>query len=297
MRIGMTLPVMEPDLNRKTLKAWVEQIDQGPWQSLALGERIAFVNPEFIAMLSACAAWTETVELITTICVLPMHDPVWAAKKFATIDMLSEGRLTVGVGVGGREEDYRSVGVDFSQRKLKNLENAVKTMQQVWRGENLFPENKRIVEPLPVQKNGPQILVGAMGPKSIQSCARYSSGITGFSFSASLDEINNNFIAVRNAWKEQGRTDKPRLITSFWYAVNDDKEKAREQVTTHLRRYLNFMPDALVEQLLPSTGFAGTAAELKQFVNEIKALGADDLILVPTSANIDDMTRIESLLF
>ena len=58
MKIGMTLPVMEPDLTRKDLEKWTKKIDAGPWSHIALGERILFPNPEFISTLSAVSAWT-----------------------------------------------------------------------------------------------------------------------------------------------------------------------------------------------------------------------------------------------
>ena len=59
MKIGMTLPVMEPNLTRKDLENWTIRIDEGPWSHIALGERILFHNPEFISTLSAVAAWTK----------------------------------------------------------------------------------------------------------------------------------------------------------------------------------------------------------------------------------------------
>ena len=86
MNIGMTLPVMEPDLSRKDLENWTLRIDAGPWAHIALGERILFPNPEFISTLSAVAAWTKRVEIIATISVLTMHNPILCAKQFATID-------------------------------------------------------------------------------------------------------------------------------------------------------------------------------------------------------------------
>ena len=76
MKIGMTLPVMEPDLSRQDLEDWTLRIDAGPWSHIALGERILFPNPEFIATLSAVAAWTKRVEIIATISVLTMHNPM-----------------------------------------------------------------------------------------------------------------------------------------------------------------------------------------------------------------------------
>ena len=116
MKIGMTLPVMEPDLTRKDLEKWTKKIDTGPWSHIALGERILFPNPEFISTLSAVAAWTNRVEIIATVSILTMHNPILSAKQFATIDLLAEGRFTLGVGVGGREEDYTAIDSNWSDR-------------------------------------------------------------------------------------------------------------------------------------------------------------------------------------
>ena len=153
MNIGMTLPVMEPDLSRKDLENWTLRIDAGPWSHIALGERILFPNPEFISTLSAVAAWTKRVEIIATISVLTMHNPILSAKQFATIDMISEGRFTLGVGVGGREEDYKSIGSDWSNRRWATLSKNVKTMQSVWLKE-LHPN----LGPTTFSNGGPKIL-------------------------------------------------------------------------------------------------------------------------------------------
>ena len=91
MKIGMTLPVMEPDLTRQDLETWTKKIDSGPWSHIALGERILFPNPEFISTLSAVSAWTNRVEIIATISILTMHNQTLCATHFATSDQLSEG--------------------------------------------------------------------------------------------------------------------------------------------------------------------------------------------------------------
>ena len=96
------MPVMEPDLDAVTLKAWARIIDSGPFSSLCWGERIAFDNPECLTLMGALSAWTERVRLVTTVVMPQLHDAVMLAKQLATGDMLSGGRLTVGVGLGGR---------------------------------------------------------------------------------------------------------------------------------------------------------------------------------------------------
>ena len=153
MKIGMTLPVMEPDLTRQDLEIWTKKIDSGPWSHIALGERILFSNPEFISTLSAVSAWTNRVEIIATISILTMHNPTLCAKQFATIDMLSEGRFTLGVGVGGREEDYTAIDANWSDRRWAKLAKNVKTMQSIWSKE-LHSE----MGPSTHSKNGPEIL-------------------------------------------------------------------------------------------------------------------------------------------
>src|SRR5262245_47079795 len=98
----MTMPVMEPKRDAATLKAWARVVDDGPFSSLCWGERIAFDNPDSLTLLGALAAWTDRVRLVTTVVVPQLHDPAMLAKALATGDMLSGGRLTIGIGVGGR---------------------------------------------------------------------------------------------------------------------------------------------------------------------------------------------------
>src|SRR4051794_30225270 len=108
MEIGMTLPSMIAGLDRRTMIEWFRRIDEGPFSTLAIGERITYPNVELFTTLAAAAAVTEQVRLMTTVVVLPAHAAVEVAKMAATIDVLSDGRLALGVGVGGRDEDYRA---------------------------------------------------------------------------------------------------------------------------------------------------------------------------------------------
>lgn len=295
MRIGMTIPFMEPGWTRSSMRQWAETIDRGPWASLAFGERITFVNPEFMTSLAACAAWTERVELVSTVCVLTMHNPVLLAKQFATIDVMSNGRLAVGVGTGGRREDYESIGADWGNHRIAKLEENAQVMRRVWRGDkSVLPDALRIVEPLPVQTGGPPILAGAIGPKSIAASARYADGLAGFSMLVSLDDIRQSFDAFRAAWQMEGRAGKPRLVASFWYGI---EQKGKQQMMRHLERYMNFMPPAVSKQLIPHTGFNGSMQDLRAFLGELETLGADDVILVPTSTDIGEICQLAGALF
>lgn len=296
MQIGMTLPVTEPGWNRDILLRWVEKIDRGPFSTLALGERIAFVNPEIITTLGACAALTQRVRLMTTVIVLPMHDPVLCAKQLATASLFSDGRLSVGVGLGGREEDYLAVGADYSQRTLSELQRRVECMRRVWRGDIVVDGLKRPVEPFP--PSIPPILAGVLGPKGVAHTAHWADGISGFSFAASAAEAEQTCSLARKAWQEAQRETAPHVITSFWYAMDHAGAKlsAQQQKDAHLRRYLNWFADKNVEAMLPHTGFAGTGRQLKQRIDDIAATGVNELLLVPTTIDPEEVDRIADLI-
>ena len=286
MKIGMTLPVMEPDLSRQDLEDWTLRVDAGPWSHIALGERILFPNPEFISTLSAVAAWTKRVEIIATISVLTMHNPILSAKQFATIDMISEGRFTLGVGVGGREEDYNAIGSTWSDRRWATLSDRVKTMQSVW-----SKEYHPSLGPTPFSMNGPQILAGAVGPKAMEMSADFADGLAGFSFNADIEEIKDSFNRVQKAFEEKNKS--PRLVTSFWFGLG---ESARPDIQIHLERYLSWMGDDLARDLAKTAGFAGSQSDLNDFLLLVKAAGATDVILVPTSKNIEQLVLAEEVI-
>ena len=286
MKIGMTLPVMEPDLSRQDLEDWTLRVDAGPWSHIALGERIVFPNPEFISTLSAVAAWTKRVEIIATISVLTMHNPILSAKQFATIDMISEGRFTLGVGGGGREEDYNAIGSTWSDRRWATLSDRVKTMQSVW-----SKEYHPSLGPTPFSMNGPQILAGAVGPKAMEMSANFADGLAGFSFNADIEEIKDSFNRVQKAFEEKNKS--PRLVTSFWFGLG---KSARSDIQIHLERYLSWMGDDLARDLAKTAGFSGSQSDLNDFLLLVKAAGATDVILVPTSKNIEQLILAEEVI-
>lgn len=292
MKIGMNLPVMVPGLGRDAVIEWSRRIDAGPFSSLAAGERINFPNPEVMVTLSVAAAVTERVRITSSVLVLPMHNAVRMAKQVATLDVLSGGRVTLGVGVGGREEDYVAVGAEYDRRIWARLGEQVEQMRRVWAGEHVVAGALRPVEPAPLQPGGPELLAGSMFPRSIRRAARWADGISGFSFGPAPEEVKGQFELARSAWKEEGRDAPPRLVTSFWFALGP---KAREQLDDYLLRYLNFMGAEAARKIAPSVRSTSPAA-LRDAARMVADLGCDELILVPTTADPDELDRVADLL-
>jgi alkanesulfonate monooxygenase SsuD/methylene tetrahydromethanopterin reductase-like flavin-dependent oxidoreductase (luciferase family) len=285
----MTMPVMEPDLDAPTLQAWAKAIDDGPYSSLCWGERIAFDNPEAITLLGALAAWTDRVRLVTTVVVPQLHDPVMLAKALATGDMLSGGRLTVGLGIGGRREDYEAVGADPATQTMRGMAQLVATMRRVWAGEKVT-DSVLPVGPAPVQEAGPRLLVGTTGPKTVQSAAAWADGLAGTTLDLDTAKQNQLYDVARTAWARAGKP-KPHLATSFWFAIGD-ADSARAQVHRHLRRYMNWIPIEYVDAMAPSTGWAGTEDQLASVLQQFDEIGTDELHLIPTSSDVEQVRRV-----
>ena len=187
----MTLPVMEPDLwaeGAATLESWARAIDAGPFSSVCFGERMAFDNPDSMTLLGAVAAWTSRARVVTTVVVPQLHDPVSLAKALATGDQLTGGRLSVGLGVGGREEDYRAAGADLATKTMAGMAERVAVMKRVWAGEKVV-DSVLPVGPPPVQPGGPELLVGTLGPRTIRSAAAWADGLAGMSLDLDLAQM------------------------------------------------------------------------------------------------------------
>lgn len=288
----MTLPVMEPDLDADILKRWAKAVDEGPFSSLCWGERIAFSNPDSLTLLGALSAWTDRVPLVTTVVVPQLHDPVMLAKQLATGDMLCGGRLTVGIGVGGREEDYRAVGADPRTQTMREMAERVAVMQRIWSGDKIT-ESVLPVGPRPAQHGGPRLLVGTIGPKTVRSAARWAEGLAGITLDLDLDKQDELFDVARTAWAQAGKPE-PHLATSFWFALGDG-DAPRAQVHKHLRHYMNWIPAEYVDAMAPTTGWAGTDEELVATLKGFAAIGTTEVHLIPTSTDIDQLHRVADL--
>lgn len=284
----MTMPVMEPDLDATVLETWARTIDEGPFSSLCWGERIAFDNPDNLTLLGALAAWTDRVRLLTTVIVPQLHDPVMLAKGLATGDMLSGGRLTVGIGVGGRHEDYHAVGADPATQTMRGMAERVAVMKRVWAGEKTT-DSVRPVGPAPVQPGGPPLFVGSIGPKTIRSAAAWADGLAGTTLDLDVAKQNELFDVTRDAWARDSSGDpnaNQNEVMRWGLGL-----PARAQVHRHLRRYMNWIPAEYVDAMAPMTGWAGSEDELLDVLRRFEEIGTDEVQLIPTSSDVDQLRR------
>ena len=286
MEIGVTLPSFVRGVDRAAILEWCRRVDDGPFSSVSVGERIAYPSHELVTTLAFAAAATERVRIVSTVAVLPTHDPVRFAKQMATIDVLSGGRLTVGIGVGGREQDYVAVGMPFT-RRFARLDEQVDVMRRVWRGE-VVVEGLPPVGPEPVQPGGPPLLSSSLGPKSLARSAQWADGIAGFDLAPEPSEVDASFRRAEAEWTAAGRTEAPWRSTSSWFALGDG---AADRLYGYAYDYLAVFGDRAASALAKLCRLSDPGV-IRETVAAVRETGCDELVLVPTTDDVGELDRL-----
>jgi alkanesulfonate monooxygenase SsuD/methylene tetrahydromethanopterin reductase-like flavin-dependent oxidoreductase (luciferase family) len=278
MQIGIGLPNTTLGAEGDTLIEWARRADQLGFSSLATIGRIAYPGFEELITLAAAAAVTNRVGLLTNILLGPTRNPVLLAKEAASIDRISGGRLTLGLGVGFREDDYQAVEESFHDRG-RRMDQMIETMRGVWSGEAELGD--RPVGPRPTRTSGIPILIGGMSDRALQRTVRYGDGWTAGGSAA--DQVGPFAERVRAAWKGAGRQGEPRIVALSYFALGDGAEsRARASLTDYYGEYGNQMV-----QFIPKTPDA-----LRETVKRFEDARVDELVLDPTIPDPDQVNRV-----
>jgi alkanesulfonate monooxygenase SsuD/methylene tetrahydromethanopterin reductase-like flavin-dependent oxidoreductase (luciferase family) len=286
MDIGLTLPSFVPGATRANVLEWCRRVDEGPFTSISVGERIAYPSHELVTTLAFAAAATERVRIVSTVAVLPIHDTVRFAKQMATVDVLSGGRLTVGVGVGGREADYQALDFPFEGR-FARLDEQVAIMRSVWAGD-VVVDGLPPVGPPPVQAGGPALLTASMGPKSLARSAKWAKGLAGFDLGPDPAGVDATFRRAEEAWIDAGREQRPWLSTSSWYALGDG---AAERLEQYAYEYLSNFGESAARAMAALCRLSDAGAIRENF-EALRETGCDEVVVVPTTVDIADLDRL-----
>ena len=175
MKIGIGLPATIPGVGGDLILEWARKADAGSFSSLGVLDRLVYPNYESMITLAAAAGATRRVRLMTTILIAPLRNPGILAKEAATLDVLSGGRLTMGVAVGSREDDFLAAPASFKDRG-RRFDEQLALMKRIWSGKPVG-DNVGPVGPPPVQRGGPELLVGAVSPSAIRRVGRWADGL------------------------------------------------------------------------------------------------------------------------
>lgn len=291
MQIGMALPTMARGYTRSTTLDWSRGIDAGPFSSISCGERITFQNQEMNVINSAAAALTERVRVFVNLVVLPMHPMPLIAKQIATLDVLSGGRVTLGVGIGGREHDYRAMGSSM-ERRHQRLDDGVAQLRDLWAGGAAF-EGADPTGPACVQDGGPPILAGAMGPKALARAAQWADGVSGFTIDANAGAMATAALAAQRAWTDAGRDQAPRIVTGCFYTLGGDDPQATLRGFTY--DYLEIFGQSFARAMADDAP-VWNGDRLLQALDDAEAAGVDEFILVPGSVELSCLEATAELI-
>lgn len=168
---------------------------------------------EPIDTLAFVAAATTEIKLGTSVLTGPLHNPVQLARRLATVDQFSRGRVVVGLGQGFLHQEYAAANVPFAQRGGR-LEELIAALRAAWAPDPVWYQGRyyRIplsdIDPKPHQVGGPPILVGATAPTAIDRAARIADGFN--PIASSLDRLAADIQRFRTSAESAGR-DPERL--------------------------------------------------------------------------------------
>jgi len=188
-----------------------------------------WVDP-YIA-LTVAATVTTRIQIGTGISLMPEHEPIVTAKMIATLDMYSNGRLTVAFGAGWLREETEALGVDFKTRWMR-LRESVEAMKRLW-SEDEASYDGQIIKfpplismPKPTQKGGPKVLLGVHVPeKAIPRIVRYCDGW--FALMPDPVELGRNIAELKRQAEAAGRDPEGFTVIPILVAENDDVSLAR----------------------------------------------------------------------
>ena len=306
MKVGIGLPTMLAGTERALVLEWARRADAGGVSTLSTGELLTTASYDAIVALSAVAAVTEHARLMTNVLVVPLHNAGVLAKQAATLDKLSLGRLTLGIGVGGRKPilyeltsdprahanfpDFASAPAPYEGRAAR-CEEQVEYMQTIWRGEPPMPGVPPI-GPAPVRPGGPELLCGSFSPPAIRRAARWAHGITNFDHGADAAKVGKGFAVAREAWATAGRTESPRCVGSFFFALGPRAAEGKDAFLNSHYAHLSDEGKQRIGATIQTTTAAAVSAALRAFAD----VGADEVLLVPMMPSLDQVDRVIELL-
>ena len=280
MRVGVGLPSTISGVDGRSMLEWARLAEAGPFTSLGVLDRVAYGSFEPFATLAAAAAATSRIGLVTMVVIGPLRSAALLAKLAASVDEISGGRLTLGLAVGARQEDYVALGLDHRRRGDALTEQLV-ALKGHWEDRTLAP---RAVSG---QKEGPRVLVGGLSGDAFARMARYADGYVhgggpprAFAGAAAK---------ARAAWIDFGRPNRPLLYGQGYFALGD----AAEEGANYLRDYYAFT-GPFAEKIAAAN--LTTPQAIVDFVRGYEEAGCDELVLLPTLGRLDQLDRLAEVL-
>ncbi len=268
MDVGIALPNAVPGTTGAQLTAWARRAEERGFSSLGTIDRIVYDNYEPLIALAAAAAVTERIGLATTVLLAPLRtNTVELAKQARSVNALSGGRLTLGIGLGARDDDYEASNVELKGRG-KRLDAMLEEMEAVWAGDEVGPS----------AGGAPRLILGGHAEASYARTARFGDGW--IAAASGPDQAREGIAKAEAAWSDAGREGEPHMMALVYFSLG---ERAEQDVRENLMDYYAWLGEDIAAMI------AGTAAKdpdaVKQYLAAYEDAGCDELVFCPSSAD------------
>jgi alkanesulfonate monooxygenase SsuD/methylene tetrahydromethanopterin reductase-like flavin-dependent oxidoreductase (luciferase family) len=281
MDIGIGIPNTMLDATGTTFPAWAVRAEERGFSSLASIGRIAYPGYDELVTFAACAAVTERIGLLTNVLLAPLYPTAHLAKTSATLDRISEGRLTLGLAVGGRADDYDLMGQEFETRG-RRFDRQLEQLHVAWAGTPLAGSDQPVA---PTTVNGTiPILFGGSPGVAARRAVRWQGGYT--IGGAPVEQATGMVKDFREVYTELGGRGEPRIVALQYFSLGDEHA---ETSLRNLRAYYAWLGDWT----------EGVAQGAARSVDDVRArqasyadIGVDEFIWDPSVASIDQVDRL-----
>jgi len=275
MDVGIGLPNSLLDVEGPELVAWAQRAEQRGFSVLGTIGRIAYGSHEELIALAAAAGATERIELMTTVMVAPPRQAVLLAKQAATLQAVSGGRFRLGMGIGGRDDDWLALGEE-PKNKGKRLEECIATCRSVWAGEK--PDGAL----LPVAPKPPYLPI-VLGGNSDSAYRRAGQLADAFFAAPVPPEALAGAYEVVKATAAEAQREAPALYAARYVAIGDD---VADEAARNALSYYGELGQWVQGVILRSSD------DVRESLDSLKQVGVAEVCLWPMARGIDQVDRI-----
>lgn len=280
LRCGLVLAALDGGTARRRAR----RAEALGFDSLWVGDHLSFYTPilESLTFLGFAAGCTERIRLGTAVYLLPLRSPVVAAKTVATLDVLSGGRFTFGVGIGGEfRPEFEAAGVPVSERGSRTDES-IGLLRRLWTEDGVRHAGRHFrfgpisLDPKPVQPGGPPVWVGGRAPAAMRRAGRLGDGY--ISHMTSPERYRSNLEEI--ARHRDARDEHPFGSGAFLFTCLKERyEDAHAQAAALLGRLYN----RPFEEAARKYCLLGRAEDCLESMRGFVEVGVRDFVLAPLS--------------
>ena len=240
-------------------------------------------NLDPLTTLAFIAANTSKTNLGTCIIDMFFHNPITLAKEFTTIDILSEGRVICGFGIGWSKDEYLAANIPYEKRG-ERADEILQAMKKVWTDDivefdgNFYKIPKSIIGPKPIQKPYPKILLGGFSPKTFERMVKYGDGYIGVLL-GSFEYFTNSIKMFNDSIEKSSRTRKDFDLTilTYPYLMKSSSETSNgtpmtgrtiDEIGSDLSKLKSFGVDRVILAVNPDKDY--DVNETIEFVKELR---------------------------